>query len=59
MGHGYWQDITHESDSYPLNGCAGHTFSMESLLEDAKRKDVGITWLDLKNGVGSVPHVME
>ena len=42
----------------PMEGCAEHTFTVESLLEDSKRKkkNLRILWLDLQNAFGSVPH---
>ena len=42
----------------PMEGCAEHTFMIESLLEDSKRKkrNLRILWLDLQNAFGSVPH---
>ena len=42
----------------PFEGCLEHSFLIESILEDSKRrrKDVRIAWLDLKNAFGSVPH---
>ena len=41
-----------------MEGCAEHTFTVESLLEDSKRKkkNLRILWLDLQNAFGSVPH---
>ena len=42
----------------PVEGCFEHSFLMESLMCDAKRrrKDVRILWLDLRNAFGSVSH---
>ena len=42
----------------PMEGCAEHSFTMESIIADAKRrrKDLRILWLDLRNAFGSVPH---
>ena len=42
------------------DGCAEHTFLMESLLSDSKRrrKTLRIAWLDLRNAFGSVPHAL-
>ncbi len=42
----------------PTDGCAEHTFLMESLLSDSKRrrKTLRIAWLDLCNAFGSIPH---
>jgi len=44
----------------PVDGCMEHSFLMESVLADAKRrrKDVQILWVDLKNAFGSVPHAL-
>ena len=42
----------------PVEGCFEHSFLMESLMCDAKRrrKDVHILWLDLRNVFGSFSH---
>ena len=42
----------------PMEGCSEHSFIMESVMSDAKRrrKDVRIMWLDLRNAFGSVSH---
>ncbi len=42
----------------PMEGCVEHSFSVQSLLEDSKRrrKNVRFLWLDLRNAFGSVPH---
>ena len=42
----------------PFEGCLEHSFLMDSIFEDSKRrrKDVRIVWLDLQNAFGSVPH---
>lgn len=42
----------------PFEGCFEHSFVMQSLITDSKRrnKDLRIVWLDLKNAFGSVPH---
>lgn len=38
-------------------GCYEHSFLMQSLLDDSKRrnKDLRVVWFDLKNAFGSVP----
>ncbi len=45
---------------FPTDGCAEHTFLMESLLSDSKRrrKVLRIAWLDLSNAFGSVSHAL-
>ena len=42
----------------PTEGCVEHSFTMESVLTDSKRRrrDLRILWLDLKNAFGTVPH---
>ena len=41
----------------PFEGCFEHSFLMQSLLDDSKRrnKNLRIVWFDLKNVFGSVP----
>ena len=47
-----------QKSARPTEGCYEHTFILQSLVLDAKRlgKDLFISWLDLKNAFGSVPH---
>ena len=42
----------------PFEGCFEHSFIMQSILQDSKRRkrNAQILWLDLKNAFGSVPH---
>ena len=42
----------------PMEGCLEHSFLLESVMADAKRrrKDVRVLWLDLRNAFGSVSH---
>lgn len=39
-------------------GCLKHNFTMQSCLDDTRHsgKQISITWLDLANAFGSVPH---
>lgn len=43
----------------PAEGCMEHNFLVQQILDDtrANNKQAVITWLDLKNAFGSVPHV--
>ena len=47
-----------QKSARPSEGCYKHTFSVQYLVLDAKRlqKNVFLTWLDLRNAFGSVPH---
>lgn len=47
-----------QKSARPSEGCYEHTFLLQSLVLDAKRlqKNVFLTWLDLRNAFGSVPH---
>ncbi len=49
---------TSQKGFLPTEGCAEHSFTMESLICDTKRrrKDVRILWLYLRNAFGSVSH---
>jgi hypothetical protein len=42
----------------PVDGCAEHNFTLQSVIVDARRarKECAIAWLDLTNAFGSVPH---
>ena len=42
----------------PAEGCLEHNFLIQQCLDDARvlGKDLTITWLDLRNAFGSVPH---
>ena len=41
-----------------FDGCAEHNFLLRSIMTDSRRrkKDVLLTWLDLRDAFGSVPH---
>lgn len=47
-----------QKSARPSEGCYEHTFILQSLVLDAKRlgEDLFLSWLDLKNAFGSVPH---
>ena len=47
-----------QKSARPHEGCHEHTFTLQSIISDAKRnqKDCFIAWLDLRNAFGSVPH---
>ncbi|XP_026462916.1 uncharacterized protein LOC113365616 [Ctenocephalides felis] len=40
------------------DGCAEHNFTLQSIIQDARRKQkqAAIAWLDLRNAFGAVPH---
>jgi len=42
----------------PFEGCLEHSFLLQSVFEDSKRRkrNARVVWLDLKNAFGSVPH---
>ena len=42
----------------PYEGCLEHNFVLRSVLQDARRrkKDLTVSWLDLKDAYSSVPH---
>ena len=41
----------------PMEGCLEHNHIMTSVLQDSRRRrPIIITWLDLKDAYGSVPH---
>ncbi|XP_023234044.1 uncharacterized protein LOC111633668 [Centruroides sculpturatus] len=41
-----------------FEGCSEHTFVLQSIIQDARRrnKECHVAWLDLANAFGSVPH---
>jgi len=41
-----------------VRGVQEHTFLLQAVIDEAKRtkKDISITWLDLTNAFGSLPH---
>ncbi|XP_023225266.1 uncharacterized protein LOC111626188 [Centruroides sculpturatus] len=41
-----------------FEGCSEHTFVLQSIIQDARRKnrECHVAWLDLTNAFGSVPH---
>ncbi|XP_023232450.1 uncharacterized protein LOC111632285 [Centruroides sculpturatus] len=41
-----------------FDGCSEHTFTLQSVIQDARRKnkECHVAWLDLANAFGSVPH---
>ena len=47
-----------QKSARPHEGCHEHTFTLQSIIADAKRnqKDCFIAWLDLRNAFGSIPH---
>ena len=42
----------------PVDGCSEHNFVLQSILQEARRnkKECAVTWLDLTNAFGSIPH---
>ncbi|XP_023225569.1 uncharacterized protein LOC111626430 [Centruroides sculpturatus] len=42
----------------PFQGCSEHTFVLQSIIQNARRKnsECHVAWLDLRNAFGSVPH---
>lgn len=42
----------------PFEGCLEHSFLLQSVFEDSKRRkrNARVVWLDLKNAFGSVPY---
>ena len=42
----------------PFEGCLEHNFTLQSAIQDTKsnRRECAVTWLDLTNAFGSVPH---
>lgn len=47
-----------QKSARPSEGCYEHTFILQSLIGDARRnqKDLYLSWLDLRNAFGSIPH---
>ena len=47
-----------QKSARPSEGCYEHTFMLQSLIGDARRnqKDLYLSWLDLRNAFGSIPH---
>ena len=47
-----------QKSAHPHKGCHEHTFTLQSIIADAKhnQKDCFIVWLDHRNAFGSVPH---
>lgn len=47
-----------QKSARPVEGCYEHTFVLQSLVLDAIRhqKNLFLSWLDLRNAFGSIPH---
>ena len=47
-----------QKSARPSEGCYEHTFILQSLVADAQRlrRNLCLSWLDLRNAFGSVPH---
>ena len=49
---------TAQKSACPSEGCYEHAFTLESVLNDARRqpRPLCLAWLDIRNAFGSIPH---
>ncbi|KAL5510020.1 hypothetical protein EMCRGX_G005485 [Ephydatia muelleri] len=56
MGDGHWRHEPGPEGVPSMEGCLEHNHLITSVLQDSRKRPAFLTWLDLKDAYGSVPH---